>query len=74
MISYENFLHVSSTNHKTQGSCMSVRPILEVALAMTPVYAPTANVGVAVIMLCKGEAGARGAFDAADVLKQACNV
>jgi hypothetical protein len=53
---------------------MSVRPILEVALAMTPVYAPTANVGVAVIMLCKGEAGARGAFDAADVLKQACNV
>ncbi|MCM0752002.1 hypothetical protein DEA98_14115 [Brucella pseudogrignonensis] len=40
----------------------------------TPVYAPTANVGVTVIMFRNGEAGARGAFDAADVLKKQGNV
>ncbi|MBZ3693044.1 MULTISPECIES: hypothetical protein [Phyllobacterium] len=36
----------------------------------TPVYAPTANVGVTVVMFRAKEAGARGAFDANDVLKK----
>ncbi|WP_018900315.1 hypothetical protein [Rhizobium sp. 2MFCol3.1] len=36
----------------------------------TPVYAPTAQIGVTVIMFRANEAGARGAFDAADVLKK----
>lgn len=36
----------------------------------TPVYAPTANIGVTVIMFHAGDAGARGAWDAADVLKK----
>ncbi|MCV9910173.1 hypothetical protein OIV19_21495 [Brucella sp. HL-2] len=40
----------------------------------TPVYAPTANVGVTVIMFRKGDAGARGAFNAAEVLKKEGNV
>ncbi|QND53118.1 hypothetical protein HB779_15315 [Phyllobacterium sp. 628] len=35
-----------------------------------PVYAPTANVGVTVVMFKAKEPGARGAFDAADVLKK----
>ncbi|MCH4539945.1 MULTISPECIES: hypothetical protein [Brucella/Ochrobactrum group] len=39
-----------------------------------PVYAPTANVGVTVIMFRKGDAGARGAWDAAEVLKKEGNV
>lgn len=34
----------------------------------TPTYAPTAQVGVTVIMFRANEAGAKGAFDAADVL------
>lgn len=33
-------------------------------------YAPTASVGVTVIMFHANEAGARGAFDAAEVLKR----
>jgi len=36
----------------------------------TPVYAPTANVGVTVVMFKANEPGAKGAFDAADVLKK----
>lgn len=36
----------------------------------TPVYAPTANIGVTVVMFRAGEPGARGAWDAADVLKK----
>jgi hypothetical protein len=36
----------------------------------TPVYAPTANIGVTVVMFHTGEPGARGAWDAADVLKK----
>lgn len=36
----------------------------------SPVYAPTAQIGVTVIMFRADEAGARGAFDAADVLKK----
>ncbi|WP_353644244.1 hypothetical protein [Mesorhizobium sp. WSM2239] len=36
----------------------------------TPVYAPTASVGVTVVMFRAGEAGAKGAWDAADVLKK----
>lgn len=34
----------------------------------TPMYAPTAQIGVTVIMFHANEAGAKGAFDAADVL------
>ncbi|WP_455918671.1 hypothetical protein [Ensifer canadensis] len=34
----------------------------------TPMYAPTRQIGVTVIMFRANEAGARGAFDAADVL------
>lgn len=34
----------------------------------TPMYAPTRQIGVTVIMFHANEAGARGAFDAADVL------
>ncbi len=34
----------------------------------TPMYAPTAQIGVTVVMFHAKEAGARGAFDAADVL------
>ncbi|MCZ4089064.1 hypothetical protein [Sinorhizobium psoraleae] len=34
----------------------------------TPVYAPTAQIGITVVMFHANEAGARGAFDAADVL------
>jgi hypothetical protein len=36
----------------------------------TPVYAPTAQVGVTVVMFRANEPGARGAFNAADVLKK----
>ncbi|TXR46605.1 hypothetical protein [Phyllobacterium endophyticum] len=36
----------------------------------TPVYAPTASVGVTVVMFKAGEAGAKGAIDAADVVKK----
>lgn len=36
----------------------------------TPIYRPTSNVGVTVIMLRKGDAGIEQAFDAATVLKQ----
>ena len=36
----------------------------------TPVYAPTANVGVTVIMFRADEPGAQGAFDAAQIVKQ----
>ncbi|MEB2843816.1 hypothetical protein [Endobacterium cereale] len=36
----------------------------------SPVYAPTAQVGVTVIMFQANEAGARGAFDAAEVIKK----
>jgi len=36
----------------------------------TPMYAPTANVGVTVIMFRKNEPGSKGAWDAATVLKQ----
>lgn len=35
-----------------------------------PVYAPTASVGVTVVMFRAGEAGAQGAFDAAQIVKQ----
>lgn len=35
----------------------------------TPTYAPTAQVGVTVIMFHANEAGARGAFDAAEVIR-----
>lgn len=34
-----------------------------------PVYAPTASIGVTVIMFHANEAGAKGAFNAAEVLK-----
>ncbi|MDX0462687.1 hypothetical protein GOC73_23650 [Sinorhizobium medicae] len=34
----------------------------------TPMYAPTAQIGVTVVMFHANEAGARGAFDATDVL------
>lgn len=36
----------------------------------SPVYAPTAQVGVTVIMFNANETGARGAFDAAEVIKK----
>jgi hypothetical protein len=36
----------------------------------TPIYAPTANIGVTVVMFHANEAEAQGAFDAADVLKK----
>jgi hypothetical protein len=36
----------------------------------SPVYAPTAQIGVTVIMFKANEAGAKGAFDAAEVLKK----
>jgi hypothetical protein len=36
----------------------------------TPIYRPTANVGVTVVMFRANEPGAQGAFVAADVLKQ----
>ena len=36
----------------------------------TPVYAPTSEIGVTVIMFHSNEAGARGAFNAAEVLKK----
>ena len=36
----------------------------------TPMYAPTASVGVTVVMFHANEPGARGAFDAAEVLKK----
>ncbi|WP_246763305.1 hypothetical protein [Rhizobium sp. 007] len=32
----------------------------------TPMYAPTAQIGVTVVMFHANEAGAKGAFDAAD--------
>ncbi|WP_181169640.1 hypothetical protein [Mesorhizobium sp. B2-4-4] len=40
----------------------------------TPMYAPTANIGVTVVMFHANETGAQGAFDAADVLKKGGNV
>lgn len=36
----------------------------------TPVYAPTSNIGVTVIMFRANEAGARGAWDAAEVVRK----
>jgi len=36
----------------------------------SPMYAPTAQVGVTVTMFHADEAGAKGAFDAADVIKK----
>jgi len=36
----------------------------------TPIYRPTSNIGVTVIMFHTNEPGATGAFNAADVLKQ----
>lgn len=36
----------------------------------TPVYAPTAQIGVTVVMFHGNEAGAKGAFDAAEVIKK----
>lgn len=36
----------------------------------SPNFAPTANIGVTVVMFHANEAGARGAFNAADVLKK----
>jgi hypothetical protein len=39
--------------------------------SVTPIYRPTSNVGVTVIMFHSDEAGAKGAFDAAEVLKRA---
>lgn len=36
----------------------------------TPMHAPTAHVGVTVVMFHANEAGARGAFSVADVLKK----
>ena len=36
----------------------------------SPIYAPTANVGVTVYMFHENEPGAQGAFDAAEVLKR----
>lgn len=36
----------------------------------TPMYAPTANIGVTVVMFHANEPGAQGAFDATDVLKK----
>lgn len=36
----------------------------------TPIHAPTAQIGVTVIMFHADEAGANGAFDAADVVKK----
>jgi hypothetical protein len=36
----------------------------------TPVYAPTSEVGVTVVMFHANEAGAKGAFNAAEVLKK----
>ncbi|MBZ9906120.1 hypothetical protein LB557_08930 [Mesorhizobium sp. BR115XR7A] len=36
----------------------------------TPMYAPTADIGVTVIMFHADEAGAQGAFDATEVLKK----
>lgn len=40
----------------------------------TPIYAPTANVGVTVIMFKANEAGAKGAWNAAQVIKKQGNV
>jgi hypothetical protein len=36
----------------------------------TPMYAPTAQIGVTVIMFHANEAGAKGAFNAAEVIKK----
>ncbi|MBZ9841032.1 hypothetical protein [Mesorhizobium sp. CA5] len=36
----------------------------------TPMYAPTADIGVTVVMFHANEPGAQGAFDAAEVLKK----
>ncbi len=36
----------------------------------TPMYAPTSEIGVTVVMFHPVEAGAKGAFDAAEVLKK----
>ncbi|AYG73606.1 hypothetical protein [Rhizobium sp. CCGE532] len=40
----------------------------------TPMYAPTAQIGVTVIMFHANEAGAKGAFNAGEVLKKQGNV
>lgn len=40
----------------------------------TPIYAPTANVGVTVVMFKNGEDGAKGAWNAAEVIKKQGNV
>ncbi len=40
----------------------------------TPMYAPTAQIGVTVVMFHANEAGAKGAFNAAEVLKKQGNV
>lgn len=36
----------------------------------TPMYAPTAQIGVTVVMFHANEAGSKGAFDAAEVIKK----
>lgn len=36
----------------------------------TPMYAPTADIGVTVVMFHADEPGAQGAFDAAEVMKK----
>lgn len=36
----------------------------------TPMYAPTSDIGVTVVMFHPGEPGAKGAFDAAEMLKR----
>jgi hypothetical protein len=36
----------------------------------TPMYAPTSEIGVTVVMFYPNEAGAKGAFSAAEVLKK----
>jgi hypothetical protein len=36
----------------------------------TPVFAPTSNIGVTVVMFRENEPEARGAFDAAQIVKQ----
>jgi len=37
---------------------------------LMPIYRPTTDVGVTVVMLHANEPGAKGAFDAAEVLKK----
>ena len=39
----------------------------------TPIYRPTSDIGVTVVMFHAGEPGAKDAFDAAEVLRRANN-